>query len=176
MKAYGGKLRNIVARYFSGSFDQDEALQEIWVHIYARKETLSPERYAEFDGWLGTLARRKCIDLLRARGRRLPTADSDDVSGFSTPNQASAYDAVAQEAIMKAVTVFKESLHGDWREFFQLHFVEGLAYAAAAERLGCNKLRCKYMKKVIAGRARKNNILLDALGRRGSDGGVDDAP
>ncbi len=164
MRDYSGKVRNIVARYFRGVFDQDEALQEIWMHLYKNREALDPQRLQEFDAWLGTMARRKCLDQLRKRGRTLPLTDSEHHNTLEA-TMLSPDATLIQEDIVRAVETFKNSLEGEWRTFFQLHFVEARTYKDIAKELGCNTLRCKYMKKVIASRAKKNRTLLEALGR-----------
>src|SRR5687767_14266264 len=70
MKTYGGVVRGVVSRRFSSAFEQEEAMQDVWVHIYNHRASVDPDRAASFTGWLATVAGRRCIDLLRARGAR----------------------------------------------------------------------------------------------------------
>jgi hypothetical protein len=73
------------------------------------------------------------------------------------------------------VAAFTARLRPSWREFFELSFVQGLDHEAVRERLGLGRLRCKYMRQVLAARARRSPALLTALGRQVEKAG-DDAP
>jgi hypothetical protein len=46
-----------------------------------------------------------------------------------------------------------------------MYFVEGLDYEEVSRRLDIGKLRCKYMRKVLALRARRSRPLMAALGQ-----------
>lgn len=148
-------------------------MQEIWLHVFRNRASLDLERLEAFPGWLAVLARRRCIDLLRSAPVRAESLD-DEAQALdwlhAAPNQG---DAAELKDIEAAVKHFQDSLKPAWRSFFDLHFVQGLEYAEVADRLGISKLRCKYMKKVLAARARKNIALLTALGRFSRAGGGD---
>ena len=72
--------------------------------------------------------------------------------------------------VAAAVAAFEARLKSPWLEFFRLHFVEGLDYEEISTRLGIGRLRCKYMKRVLASQARRSNALMVALGRQTSGG------
>lgn len=59
----------------------------------------------------------------------------------------------------------KNALEPQWRSFFELHFMQELAYGDVAKHMGITKIRCKYMKKVLLMRARRDRRLSEALGR-----------
>jgi RNA polymerase sigma-70 factor (ECF subfamily) len=165
------RVRAIARRYLPSPFQQEEAMQEVWVHAFRQREALDPERAAQFDGWLLTLARRKVIDVARQIGRQpTPVEEAEELPDDGAP----AVDAVERRELGEAAAAFAERLEPDWRDFFELHFVQGLEYAEVAQRLSISRLRCKYMKKVIAARARRYRPLLEALDRMQSRG--DDAP
>lgn len=81
--------------------------------------------------------------------------------------------SVEQAELQRALTAFTGRLKPAWRDFFDLHFVQGLDYADVTARLGISRLRCKYMRKVLAARARRSRALLAALGRPTATGGGD---
>ena len=166
VRAYGDSVRHIAARYWSGVFAQEEAVQEVWLKAYQQREALDPDRLEQFAAWLGTLARRRCIDLLRKEGRRLRPADAVEVERELPDEVGPDPERAAQvEELKAAVATFRERLDGEWQAFFGFHFVEGLGLSETAERLDLRRSRCKYLKREIIKRARRSPGLLAALGR-----------
>ena len=155
---------------------REDAMQEIWVHAFQKREVVDPARSDEFGGWLAVLARRKCIDLLRKQGRSPGPGAGDPAKALERVQSSPTQEQAVQTAeLLAAVEAFKAGLRPAWSEFFELHFVQGLGYAEVSERLGISRTRCKYMKRVLAGRARRNLGLVGALDRHLRAGG-DDAP
>jgi len=168
MRAYAPLVRSVVARHFNAAFDREEAIQEVWLHVFRNREALDLGRAESFSGWLAVLATRRCVDLLRqSPGKAAPLPDEDESRPPLWADRAEDQPAttVEEAELMRAVAAFKAKLKPAWREFFELHFVEGLDYAAVATRLRISKLRCKYMRKVLAMRARRNREVMAALGR-----------
>lgn len=166
VRAYGDSVRHIAARYWSGPFAQEEAMQEVWLKAYQQREALDPDRLEQFAAWLGTLARRRCIDLLRKQGRRPRPADGPEADREVPDSDADDPERTAQLAELKAaVAGFRERLDERWQTFFRLHFIEGLGFAEVGQRLNLSPSRCKYMKREIVKRARRSPGLLAALGR-----------
>ena len=141
-------------------------MQEVWAHAYRHREALDVNRLEAFPGWLAVLAKRRCLDLCRSPEPAPTDADADsllaDLEAESDPQRE-----VESRELHDAVAQFTAGLKPGWREFFELHFVQGLDYEAVAEKLEIGKLRCKYMKKVLATQARRDARLRAALGRRG---------
>lgn len=161
MRAHMGIVRRVVSGFYREPFAQEEAMQEVWLHVYAKRMSLDLARTAEFPGWLATLARRRCLDLLRQPGAPTPVEDVEALMVDGDPQP----DATLERQLKDAVDELKAKLDPQWASFFALHFVEGLGYDEIAPRLGISKLRCKYMKKVLIARARRHKPLMDALGR-----------
>jgi RNA polymerase sigma factor (sigma-70 family) len=171
VRAHSGLVRRIVAGYWSSLFEQEEAMQEVWAHLFRQRETLDLSRADEFAGWVATLARRRALDL--SRRPRDPGAagrDEDALEGLEEPSPARVDPAELSE-LSAAVEDFQSKLKPAWRQFFVLYFVQELDYAEVATALKISRLRCKYMKKVLLRRARKNVALGAALGRADAGGG-----
>ncbi|MBI5482286.1 MAG: sigma-70 family RNA polymerase sigma factor [Deltaproteobacteria bacterium] len=172
VRAYGPLVRGAVARYWRSAFEREEAMQEIWVHVYRGREALDPGRLETFSGWLAVLVRHRCLDLLRRPTEAAPASTTAEAAALAWLEAAPEQETSLEQAeLRRAVEAFKVRLRPAWRDFFELHFVEGLDYGAVGERLGIGSIRCKYMRKVLAARARRNRALLAALGRTAATGG-----
>lgn len=167
VRAYTPMLRSIVSRYWRSAFQREEAMQEIWAQAYRQRESLDPQRFSEFSAWLATLARNRCIDLLRREGRDIGPG-FDDSSG-SLPVNGMQEKSVEASDLQTAVDEFVGRLPEKWRAFFDLHFKKGLGYREIAGRLKISPARCKYLKRVLVKRAQKSAKLMEALGRGGLD-------
>ncbi|MBI5494645.1 MAG: sigma-70 family RNA polymerase sigma factor [Deltaproteobacteria bacterium] len=165
VRLHGGIVRSVAHRRFLNPVDREEAVQEIWLQAFRHRAAVDPSRAASFGGWLYTLADRRCLDLreyqqVRARGSGgQPTDDAVDMATPDAEEQAS------RRELLSAVQVFKARLQPAWREFFDLYFVQGLEYADIMPRLNIGPLRCRYMRRVLVARARRNRGLLEALDR-----------
>lgn len=167
MHAYAGLARYVVASFFRGPFEQEEALQEIWLQAWSQRERLDPGRLDEFAAWFSVLARRRCIDLVRRARRREGREESRPEERLETgsPEALPQHRAAELRELEQAVEAFKERLKPDWRPFFELVFVQGEECAEASRALGLGRLRGKYLKRVLAGRARRSPALRAALDR-----------
>lgn len=170
VRAFTPLMRGVAGRYWRGTFEREEAMQEIWLHVFRHRDALDLARADAFAGWLAVLARRRCIDLLRQRVDLVPLDEVGEAEALAWLTAPAEARAVEDAELAHAVSVFKAKLEPAWRQFFELHFVEGLDYAEIGARLKIGKLRCKYMRKVLSERARRNAPLMAALGRaRGGD-------
>jgi RNA polymerase sigma factor (sigma-70 family) len=165
--------RSIVNRYWSGIFHREEAMQEIWVHVFKKRESLDPARLEEFGAWFTALARNRCIDLLRREGREIGPDIENPSRALENVQTAPAQEQAVETAELNdAVAAFLSKLEPQWKMFYELNFVLGLGYTEISERLSISRTRCKYMKRVLVGRARRDARLLAALGRHDHAGGT----
>jgi RNA polymerase sigma factor (sigma-70 family) len=166
VRAHMQLVRGIVKRYFRHAFEQEEAVQEVWLHVLRQRSSFDPERADCLDRWIAVLAKRRCIDLVRQTGREPLREEADCneaiVASAEAPTQTASMESSELDS---AVDAFKKRLGPQWRAFFDLHFAEGLSHPDTARALGMTVARSKYMKRVLAARARKNRALMDALGR-----------
>ena len=173
IRAYSPMARSIVNRYWSGAFHREEAMQEVWVHAFKKRESLDPSRLDEFGAWFTALARNRCIDLLRREGRDIgPDIENPARVLEKVPTAPAQEQAVENNELNDAVEAFLKKLEPQWRMFYELNFVLGLGYNEISERLSISRTRCKYMKRVLVGRARRNARLLAALDRHDQAGGA----
>ncbi len=160
VKTYTPRLRRMAMGYFRSPFEQEDAVQEAFVHLFKQRLQIDPFRADGFPGFVSTLARRRMIDLFRARrpaDAELPPEQPDEEGG---PAQA------AENQQLKALLEgFEERLKPDFRAYFHRVFVDGEDEALARTALGIGRLRAKYVKKVLLGRLREHRPLLEFLGR-----------
>jgi RNA polymerase sigma-70 factor (ECF subfamily) len=167
---YGPLVRYAVSRFWSGAFEREEAMQEVWTHVFRNREALDLARASSFSGWLAVLTRRKCIDLLRRADDPAEVSEEEALEWIGQEPEQEA--KVEHDELEAAVREFKQKLEPRWREFFELCFVRGLDYEEVSARLSISRLRCKYMRKVLSTRARKNARIMAALGRPRGSGNV----
>ncbi len=158
-RTYAHVVRRVVSTFWRGAFDREEAMQEVWLHIWKNRGALDADRAQEVGGFIAVVARRRCLDLLRGPPRPVPLDDIPEPAADET------LDFAEVNEIRAAVAAFTSRMRPQWRAFFDLHFVQGLPYPDVAARLGISRLRCKYMKKVLAARARNDDALLATLSR-----------
>ncbi len=164
MREYGPLVRGIVSRFFTSPFEQEDAMQEIWTHAYRNRGSLDLERAEAFPGWLAVLARRRAVDLVRSRNPAAAGALDGDEALDQVAVEPAQHGAMERAELARAVEGFRAGLEPGWRAFFDLHFVRGVPYPLVAGELGISRIRCKYMRKVLARRAMEDPELMAALG------------
>jgi len=149
-------------------------MQEIWAHVFRNREAIDPSRPDDLPGWVAVLSHRRCVDLLRARNPAAPLPDDPTVALEAMEIRATPEHAAEEAALAAAVGRFRDGLDPAWRLFFDAWFVKGLALPEVAAALGISRIRCKYMRKVIASKARRDRAIMAAIGRAMED--ADAAP
>ena len=145
-------------RYFNRPFDQEEAFQEAWLQIYRRRTRFDVNRHHELAGWVRQVARNRCLDLLKARGRgrELP------VERMEAPCEASQHQALAGTRLRAALEEFVSRLDPEQRRHFALCFVQELSHEEVAQELSITVRRSKYLKKKTVTRMLKSPALRKA--------------
>jgi RNA polymerase sigma factor (sigma-70 family) len=149
----------VVLRFFSSPFDQEEAFQEVWLQLHRMRGRFDVSRHAEFTGWARQVARNRCIDLLKARGRR-PEIPVEDTEVPSAPSQLS---QLAGARVRAALDDVLARLDAEQRRFFELCFVEELPHEEIATRMSITVRRSKYLKKKLLARLLRNRTLRGLL-------------
>lgn len=150
-------------RYFDRPFDQEEAFQEAWLQIYRRRTHFDVNRHRELAGWVRQVARNRCLDLLKARGRgrELP------VEQMEAPCEPSQHHSLAGARLREVLEQFVSRLDPEQQRHFALCFVEELSHEEVAREMEITVRRSKYLRKKTVTRMLKSPAL-----RRARDGGV----
>lgn len=105
--------------------DVDDLVHDVFLEAIRRLETLRDA--GAFGAWVGTIARRRAIDLARRNARRAVTlADAPE------PVDSGAAPALTAERVLEAI----RALPGAYRETLALRLIEGLTGPEIARRTG----------------------------------------
>lgn len=163
---YAPRVRRIAMRYLPSPFDQEEAVQEVFLLLYRRREQIDPVQAHALPGFILTVARRRIIDLARSRGARPEQALGDEVLD-ELPSDSDASERAHDAELAAILEAFAGRLKPAYRPYFHAVFVEGRDFEEAREHLGLGRLRARYLKRVLLGRLRRHLPLLEHLGRGG---------
>jgi RNA polymerase sigma-70 factor (ECF subfamily) len=152
----------VVCHFFRGAFDQEEAFQEVWLEVHRKRERFDVNRAAQMGGWLRTVARHRCLDLLAAAGARPPASGDDDAALLAGPDPEPS--AGVPDEIRAALERFAAALDPEERRVFQLCFVEERPHEEVAALLGISERRSKYLKKKLLARLEVDAALRDLGG------------
>ncbi len=130
--------------------EAEEVVQDVFVSVWKKAGTFEPGRAQVFT-WLMVMTRNKCLDRLRAKSRRIPTADllteeaqERDIREDGRTAVEEIYDRERSTTIRSAV----EKLPEDQKEVIDLAFFSGLTHSEIAEKLGISigtiKSRIRY--------------------------------
>lgn len=146
----------VVRRFFRGAFDQEEALQEVWLKLYRMRDRFDVNRASGFGPWLRQVARNRCIDLLKERGRshEVPVG-SDMEAPCEAPQLGSVHDGQIRDALRELLA----RLDAEQRRFFELCFVQELPHEEIAAALGVTVRQSKYLKKKLLARLLRSPLL-----------------
>lgn len=147
-------VRRTVQRVFHSPFEQEEAVQEIWLAVHRNCRSYDPSRGA-LSAWLRTVALNRCRELLRARGRQ-PAADVDldEVPDeWVSADRPGPEEAALRARMREALAQFAKTLPKEEARVLELALVEELSLEQVAQALSANVRRCKYLKKKLLARA-----------------------
>jgi RNA polymerase sigma-70 factor, ECF subfamily len=152
-RAHQGKVRRWVGRFFRSPFEQDEAQQEVWLHVHRVTGSFDVNQGAA-GPWLRAVTANRCRELLRARGREPDaTVPLDDLGQAEWLDAPGPEEAAVRSRLAEAVAAFARTLDDTERAVLQHGLVDELSHEALAAKLGVNVRRSKYLKKKLLERA-----------------------
>jgi RNA polymerase sigma-70 factor (ECF subfamily) len=158
--AHGPQVRRWVRRFFKSPFEQEEAVQEVWLTAH-RMQTLYVPSRGPLLPWLRAVCANRCRELLRAASRRPPSdVPIDDVSDALWLEAAGPDQAVHGAKVRTEVARFAAGLPPDEARMLQLWFVEQRTHPEIAKELGIDERRSKYLKqKVLLAASRDEKLM-----------------
>lgn len=120
-----------VCRSMLAVHDADDAWSETFLSAMDAYPRLAPD--ANVEAWLVTIARRKCIDLLRAKGRRaLPVEHVPEEASTLGQPELDAEWREESDQVVRAVATLPERQ----RKAVTYHYLGGLRYQEVADIIG----------------------------------------
>ena len=163
VRAVVPKLRRMAMKHFQSPFEQEEAIQEVFLHLHRTREAIDPARADTLEQYVLTLARRKLVDLWRARGADFDSEELREEHWTDDELQPEAHVATGELKLL--FERFEEKLKEAYRPFFRAVFVDGRDFDEARVALGLGKLRAKYLKKVLLLKLRHHGPLRAFFGQ-----------
>ncbi|MBD8609924.1 sigma-70 family RNA polymerase sigma factor [Frigoribacterium sp. CFBP 13729] len=142
-----------VCRALLDPTDADDAWSETFLAALVAWPDLPPD--VNVEAWLVTVARRKALDVIRARGRRPQPVEHLPESGADGDSSSAAFDEVLarDDALLRAV----RSLPEGQRDAVVLHHLAGLSHLEVAELTGRSHAACR--RSAADGVAALRNVL-----------------
>ena len=156
-------VRNWVKRFFKSPFEQEEAVQEVWLTIHRMQGGFDPAR-GELRAWLRSVCANRCREILRASSRRpaanVPIEDVADAVWLDAPL---ADEAVHQQNLKTEIERFSKTLGAEEAAALQLCFVEQRTHSEIAAKLNIDERRSKYLKQKVLKAAMQDERLMAVL-------------
>lgn len=149
-------------QYFQSPFEQEDAVQEAFTHLYAHLDSVDPLRVESLPGWVVTTARNRILDLARQRRPGVSLEVTEELGG---DEEQQGPERVVTAELREVMTRFEERLKPAYRPYFRLVFIEGRDWEEARVELGLSRLRTKYLKSVLIKLLQRHGPLLEILGR-----------
>ena len=149
-------------QYFQSPFEQEDAVQEAFTHLYAHLDAVDPLRAESLPGWVVTSARNRILDLARQKRPTAAVELTDDLVG---EEEGKGLEGVVSAELRSVMTAFEEKLKPAYRAYFRSVFIEGRDWEEARLALGLSRLRTKYLKSVLIKLLQRHGPLLEVLGR-----------
>jgi RNA polymerase sigma-70 factor (ECF subfamily) len=147
---FSRELRGFILRRVSDPADADDILQDVFVKLHTRIDTLRDEdRVAP---WLYRIARNTLIDYYRDRRPTVPVPEMLAVEDEPTESDAASH-------IASGLTSMVECLPDRYRQAVVLSELQGVPQQQVAERLGLSLSGAK--SRVQRGRGLLRDALLD---------------
>jgi RNA polymerase sigma-70 factor (ECF subfamily) len=136
VERYSSPVYNFALRFIGNEPDAADAAQQTFVQLFESPPGSRPD--ASVRPWLFTVARNKCVDLIRRRIPRAqvgdPTHESTEVDPVdSSPLPEEIYERAEMEQLLQQAI---DALPPRNREVVLLRYVGGLTFAEVGEALG----------------------------------------
>lgn len=132
---YRDNITAMLIKFTNNSDDVDDLMQEAFMKAYLKIGLYKPEY--DFGGWIYTIARNTFVDFNRSR--RNNALNPQNIS-LESSNTAQALAPTPEEYIINAqqraqIERYIEMLPADYRQLFELRFIDEYSYEEIAEKL-----------------------------------------
>lgn len=148
-KNFHSKLRQFILMRVNNKDDADDILQEVFIRIYKRIDTLKEEQ--KLSSWIFQITRNVIIDYYRSQ------KESKEFNDEIISGKIDEEDPISKLTV--GLSEFIEHLPPNYKEAIQLTEIEGIKQRELAEKLGISITGAK--SRVQRGRERLKEMLLD---------------
>ncbi len=149
-------VRALARRFLASEHDADDAVQETFARVYTRLHTYAPT--GRFGAWVLAICAHHCLDVLRARRRRVATVA---LAGWPDAARCSSGEAGPEEHALRAATRAEvrgwlAALPVEYQLVLTLRYERDYSYAEIATTLGLppSTVRMRLFRARAALRAR----------------------
>lgn len=156
-RLFAERVRSVVRRFFASPFEQEDAIQEIWLVVYKNASSYESAK-GDLAGWIWTVASNRCREILRSQGRRLDpllVADPDQaLGGPLSPGTPVPELTLRDTRLRDGLVAYLATLPTSERAVFQMSCLEDRSLEDVARAMGLSVRQCKYLRmKLLAGAA-----------------------
>lgn len=158
---YARPLYSVAYKMLRNERECEEVVQDVLVALWKKVELVDLSKGKLFS-WLAAVLRNRCIDRVRAAGRRIPgpPAEAEDRPQREATTSETAVDLVYSKERVERIRAAMEKLPTEQQEAIELAFFGGLSHSDVAEKLGESlgtvKSRIRYglakMRGLMAGK------------------------
>ncbi|MEM7515477.1 MAG: sigma-70 family RNA polymerase sigma factor [Planctomycetota bacterium] len=129
---YGALIWSLASRSLPNRDQAEDAVQEIFIHLWEKAEKFDPERGSEI-AFVTTLARRRLIDRMRRTQSRVKP---DDLAEIEIPQDDSGLEAVDVGDEARRAREALNELQPEHRKIVLLSVVGGLSHGEISKETG----------------------------------------
>ena len=151
---YSDKMFYVCLRYIRDESDAADVLQDAFIQVYHKIETVKDP--ASFEGWLRRLIVNKCLDFLRAKGKKQEILSEKDVAieGHTDVELDQGDPEVLRNILFSAI----QKLPKGYRIIVNFALVEEYSHKEIADMLGIKESTSR--SQLVRARAQLKKILL----------------
>lgn len=134
-------IMGIALRYTQNSTDAEDLVQEIFIKIFTKINTLHNEN--SLTTWIKTISTHSCIDYMKSKNKNLITTSIDNIhEDINDTNRL--YEDIPTEQLLK----FIQELPDGCRTVFNLYAIDDYRYEDIAKMLSCSEsnVRAQYFR------------------------------
>ena len=135
LRRHGALVNGIAARFFAAVQDREDVVQDVFLTLW-RDAGRYDESFGPEEAFIAVIARRRVIDLLRKRGRRLESDGASDALDEVAASTSELTDRLEQGDEVARVRAAMRELRPEEQQVIELAVLQGLSQAQVAERLG----------------------------------------
>ncbi len=145
-EAYGGYCGYVAGNLLQNRMDQEECLNDTWMHAW---NAIPPSRPQHLGPFLGKITRNLALNCIRReqtqkRGGSTVQAAMEELEGC-IPAVGDAYAALEEKQLPELLNRFLEELPQEKRVAFVLRYYYGTSILKIAGQLRCSESRVKSM-------------------------------